>query len=50
MGAIVPNRQPDTRKGLITIHPWFYNPLPDEELDLWEGKPQAHEDSKIVPI
>lgn len=38
VGAIAPKRQPGTLKGLITISASFHDPLPDEELDLWEGK------------
>ena len=30
-------RQPDTMKGLISIDERFFEPLPEEELRLWEG-------------
>lgn len=30
-----PKRQPDTMKGLISIDERFFEPLPEEELELW---------------
>ena len=30
-------RQPDTLRGLISIDDSFFDPLPEEELALWEG-------------
>jgi prevent-host-death family protein len=33
-----PKRQPDTWKGLLKLTPGFFEPLPDDELNLWEGK------------
>lgn len=30
-------RQFGTAKGLIRIPPSFFDPLPDDELDLWDG-------------
>lgn len=30
-----PNRQPDTLKGIISIDERFFEPLPEEELELW---------------
>ena len=30
-------RQPGTMKGLISIDERFFEPLPEEELRLWEG-------------
>jgi len=36
-GAAVPKRQPGTLKGLIKIHPSFFDPMSEEELALWEG-------------
>jgi len=31
-------RRPGSFKGQVTINPSFFEPLPDDELDLWEGK------------
>ncbi|MYA50754.1 MAG: type II toxin-antitoxin system Phd/YefM family antitoxin [Chloroflexi bacterium] len=31
-------RQPGTMKGLISIDERFFEPLPEEELRLWEGR------------
>ncbi len=31
-------RQPDVLKGKITIPDSFFDPLPEEELRLWEGR------------
>ena len=31
-------RQPDVLKGKVVIPDGFFEPLPDEELDAWEGK------------
>ena len=31
-------RQPDVLKGKVVIPDSFFDPLPDEELDAWEGK------------
>ena len=33
-----PKRQSGTWKGLLTLPPDFFDPLPNEELDLWEGE------------
>jgi antitoxin (DNA-binding transcriptional repressor) of toxin-antitoxin stability system len=33
-----PKRQPGTLKGKIDLGPEFFEPMPDEELDLWEGR------------
>lgn len=32
-----PERKPGRMKGLIDIGPEFFEPLPEEELRLWEG-------------
>lgn len=31
-------RQPDVLKGKVTIPDSFFDPLPEEELRLWEGR------------
>jgi len=31
-------RRPGLFKGQVVIHPAFFEPLPDDELDLWEGQ------------
>lgn len=36
-----PKRIPGTLKGLIDIGPEFFEPLPEEELRLWEGDDRA---------
>ena len=33
-----PERKPGRMKGLIDIGPEFFEPLPEEELKLWEGR------------
>jgi prevent-host-death family protein len=33
-----PERRPGRMKGLIDIGPEFFEPLPEEELRLWEGR------------
>jgi prevent-host-death family protein len=33
-----PRRQPGRLKGLISIGPEFFDPLPDDELALWNGE------------
>jgi prevent-host-death family protein len=33
-----PERKPGRMKGLIDIGPEFFEPLPEEELRLWEGR------------
>jgi prevent-host-death family protein len=33
----LPQRRPGMFKGLITVGPEFFEPLPDDELALWEG-------------
>lgn len=44
VAELVPVAKPHARrgygsmKGLVTIHNDFFEPLPDEELDAWEGK------------
>lgn len=38
VGSAAPKRRPGTLKGRIKIHPSFYDPLPADELDLWEGR------------
>lgn len=37
-GPIAPKRESGTLKGLLKVPPEFFDPLPDDELDLWEGK------------
>ena len=34
----VPRRRPGTLRGLVKIPDTFFEPLPAEELDAWEGK------------
>jgi prevent-host-death family protein len=34
--AARPKRQPGTWKGRFTVPDSFFDPLPDDELDLWE--------------
>ena len=34
----VPKRRPGTLRGLVKIPDTFFEPLPAEELDAWEGK------------
>jgi prevent-host-death family protein len=36
--AARPERKPGRMKGLIDIGPEFFEPLPEEELRLWEGR------------
>jgi prevent-host-death family protein len=36
--AARPERRPGRMKGLIDIGPEFFEPLPEEELRLWEGR------------
>ncbi len=36
--AAKPQRVPGAWKGKITIGPEFFEPLPEEELGLWEGR------------
>ncbi len=33
-----PKRQPDVLKGKVVITESFFDPLPDGEVDAWEGK------------
>jgi len=33
-----PKRRAGTLRGLVKIRPGFFEPLPAEELDAWEGK------------
>ena len=33
-----PKRQPDVLKGRVTIPDSFFDPLPDAEIEAWEGK------------
>ena len=33
----MPRRRPGRLKGLITVGPEFFEPLPDDELAAWEG-------------
>ena len=33
-----PRRKPGTLRGLVKIRPGFFDPLPPDELDLWNGK------------
>ncbi|MFA6967604.1 type II toxin-antitoxin system Phd/YefM family antitoxin [Bosea sp. (in: a-proteobacteria)] len=35
--VVIPARRPGRMKGLIDIGPEFFEPLPDDELRLWEG-------------
>jgi prevent-host-death family protein len=35
-----PKRRPGTLRGLVTIPRSFFDPLPADELDAWEGKPR----------
>lgn len=35
--VVTPARRPGRMKGLIDIGPEFFEPLPDDELRLWEG-------------
>jgi prevent-host-death family protein len=37
VGPAPPKRQPGTWKGKLDLPPDFLDPLPDEELDLWDG-------------
>lgn len=39
--AAKPRRVPGTLKGMISIGPEFFDPLPEEELRLWEGEDEA---------
>lgn len=34
----VPRRRPGTLRGIVTIPDSFFEPLPAEELDAWDGK------------
>jgi prevent-host-death family protein len=34
----VPKRQPGTLRGLVKVPPGFFDPLPIQDLDLWNGK------------
>ena len=36
-----PERRPGTLKGLVIMTDAFFESLPDEELDAWEGKSEA---------
>jgi prevent-host-death family protein len=36
-GPRVPKRRPGTLKGLVKIPKAFFDPLPADELDAWEG-------------
>ena len=36
--SIQPERQPGTLRGKIRIGPAFFEPLPDDELALWNGE------------
>jgi prevent-host-death family protein len=38
VGASTPKRRPGTLKGIVKLTPAFFDPLPPDELDLWEGK------------
>lgn len=38
--AEVPCRKPGTLRGTVTIGRAFFEPLPDADLDAWEGKAQ----------
>lgn len=38
-----PRRQPGLYAGQITIGPEFFEPLPEEELRLWEGRGDEEE-------
>ena len=38
VNSVVPRREPGTMKGKLTIPDSFFEPLPDEDLDLWEGE------------
>ena len=40
LGQQAPRRQPGTLRGVITVPPAFFEPLPDHELEAWEGKPR----------
>lgn len=35
--VVMPKRQPGSLKGLIHLDDSFFDPLPEEELRLWEG-------------
>ena len=35
--APAPARRPNTLKGIITFNEAFWDPLPEDELDAWEG-------------
>ena len=36
--AELPRRKPGTLRGTVTIGRAFFEPLPDDEVDAWEGK------------
>jgi prevent-host-death family protein len=38
IGAAKPERKPGRMKGLISMGPEFFDPLPEEELRLWNGE------------
>jgi prevent-host-death family protein len=34
----LPERRPGTLRGIVKLTEHFFDPLPSEELDVWEGK------------
>jgi antitoxin (DNA-binding transcriptional repressor) of toxin-antitoxin stability system len=38
IGLRAPRRTPGTLRGVVKIPDAFFEPLPEEELDAWEGK------------